>query len=203
MTHVSRPPARQHTDAAETSIVSIETLRHVVETHKSGISEHELFKILAGIEAIPQFNADTDSITLFRAHFLLFHQLYRLRDQLLESQHAILMISPLKIQLIAYAPGHPAISEYDPLYRFYINLDNLRSLGKQELDHMLGKFWARLAGGDERKRALAELGLADPVDDDTILKTYRQLAMTLHPDRGGEKAAFQAISEAMLHLRKG
>lgn len=203
MADTPHPSLLGTTDAFPRVLASLDTLQHVVETHSNGVSEHTLFKLLADAGAMPEFSADTEPLTLFRVHFQLFHQLYRLRERLLESQAAILLISPIKIRLIPYSSGHPALSLHDPLYSYYMNLENLHNMDTRQLDHMVGEFWARLAGGDERKRALAELGLVDPVNDDTIRKAYRKLAMTLHPDRGGEKIAFQAINEAMLQLKKG
>jgi DnaJ-domain-containing protein 1 len=46
------------------------------------------------------------------------------------------------------------------------------------------------AGRNSRRRAaLAELGLQDPVDDATIKRRYRRLAMRHHPDQGRRRRA--------------
>ncbi len=50
---------------------------------------------------------------------------------------------------------------------------------------------------DERRDALAELELTDPVDWRAIKSQHRQLAMRHHPDRGGDEARLQAINAAM------
>ena len=44
------------------------------------------------------------------------------------------------------------------------------------------------------------LGLPDSASADEIKATYRRLAMKHHPDRGGDNATFQAISEAYREL---
>jgi len=43
---------------------------------------------------------------------------------------------------------------------------------------------------------LKVLGLTPPVDRDLIKRKYRQLAMTNHPDMGGDAARFMAIEGA-------
>ena len=62
---------------------------------------------------------------------------------------------------------------------------------------MIASFWRRLGRFDKREEALAELGLQDPVDDQTIKMTWRRLAMEYHPDRGGDNERLQAINAAV------
>ncbi len=70
------------------------------------------------------------------------------------------------------------------------------------LADLVGAFWARLGRRERRAEALAQLGLADPVDDDTVKRAYRRLAMEHHPDRGGDKERLQAINAAARLLLK-
>ena len=70
---------------------------------------------------------------------------------------------------------------------------------------MLSSFYRHLSGYEKREWALTQLGLEDPVDDDTIRTTYRRLAMKHHPDRGGDHDKVQIINEAarvLLRLTK-
>ena len=133
---------------------------------------------------------------LFRAHFQLFHALYRLRDQLWQTQAAHLEINTLKIRLWPYQQGTTALSTPDALRDYYLDLTNLETTSEEDVCELIASFWTRLQRRDQRADALAELGLLDPVDDETIKKTYRRLAMEHHPDRGGDKKRLQAINVA-------
>ena len=68
------------------------------------------------------------------------------------------------------------------------------------VDALLAAFWVRFQRRDQRAAALMELGLSDPVDDATIKRTYRQLVMRHHPDRGGETERLQVINAALRAL---
>lgn len=85
----------------------------------------------------------------------------------------------------------------DPLRAYYLDLTHLEKTGKQEVLQLLDAFWQRYTRHDRRAEALAELGLADPVDYLEIKRSYRELAMEHHPDRGGEMEKLQAINAAM------
>jgi len=171
----------------------------MLEGAPAGMSEHQLLKRLqaAGHKGFPE-GLFLDSLSLFRAHFLLFHCLYRLRDRLLESGRYRLEIHPLCIQLRPYAlAGGNELGEHDPLRAYYLELDHLHHTTAQQVEEMLGAFWARLYANQRRHQALAVLELADPVDEATIKQRYRRLAMEHHPDRGGDTQAFQSLQEAM------
>ena len=59
-------------------------------------SEYALLKILQQDERLgPLLSTSVgDSFALYRAHFLLFHALYQLADELALSQQALLEVSP-------------------------------------------------------------------------------------------------------------
>ena len=142
-----------------------------------------------------------DLLGLFRAHFLLFHSLYRLRDELWHDQLGHLDIGPLTITLLPYNPTDAGLMQPDPLRSYYLDLTELEQTNDLQVAEMIASFWNRLANPDQRQQALAELGLQDPVDDATIRQRYRQLAMQHHPDRGGDTAQFQSLGEAMSQLK--
>lgn len=176
----------------------VEALHAILRANPDGLSEHELIGKLARDN--PAFGPDAfaDELTLFQCHFILFHHLYRLRDELWNKGEGDLAIHCLKIEL------HPCLKEsgpfpaaHDPLRDYYLDLTNLESTGKQEVLKMLDTFWLRFARLDRRAEALAALGLADPVDDLDIKRRYRELAMEHHPDRGGEMKKLQEINAAM------
>ena len=65
---------------------------------------------------------------------------------------------------------------------------------------MLASFWNKVNHYDNREAALAELGLKDPIDDESIKQEYRRLAMQHHPDRGGDTDKLQKINDALALL---
>ncbi len=177
-------------------------ITEILRDHPQGLSEYELLRCLDGGD-LPEFNAPSfhDSADLFRLHFLLFHTLYRLREQL-AGEYA-LDISPLKINLRPHTAGPTrALAEPDPLREYYLDLSHLQQTTDAEIDSMLGQFWQRLGAGNERRQALQVLQLSDPVDYATIKRRYRELAMRYHPDRGGDHATLQTINLAMAVLER-
>jgi len=143
----------------------------------------------------------TDNLDLFRAHFGLFHILYKMRDDLLDRQEGHLVIHPLQVELLDYSPAPESIDNHDPLRDYYLDESNLGETSLGDVDSMLESLWQRLDRDVHRVDALTALGLEDPVDDATIQRRYRELAREHHPDRGGSKERFQAINAAMDRLR--
>lgn len=161
----------------------------------AGIEEHALLKALARDGLLP--DPFTDSRGLFRAHFLLFHCLYRLRDRLRAEHAAELAIDPLCLRLQPYRRAEPGLAAQDRLRDYYLDLTQLESTTEGDVLALLAAFYAGLRTPDRRARALAELGLADPVSDTQIKRAYRRLVMTHHPDRGGDAARLQDLNAAM------
>ena len=163
-----------------------------------GLSEHELLKQLTGdYNSGIWSEAFSNCHTLFKAHFLLFHILYQLRNRLLEQKLGCLEISPLKIRLLPYREGAESLDGYDALIEYYLDFSNLENTSAREVDEMLAGFYIRLGNKDKRQEALQVLGLQDPVDDHTIKRQYRRLAMEHHPDRGGDTELLQEINSAV------
>ena len=180
------PPALQH------------TVLELLEAHPAGISELELLKALGERGIVPFADLDFhDPVVLFRAHFLLFHVLYRLDTQLVHERGLGVAISPLNIALRSIPGGDgQAVDGHDPLRDYYADLNNLHETGGADVQRMLDDFWSGRVRQGKREQALSVLGLEDPVDDATIRRTYRRLAMEHHPDRGGEHERLQVINEA-------
>ena len=181
-----------------------EKLLQVLRTHPAGISEYDLIKWL---EADGQAGFDKDclrtSLSLFQTHFLLFHSLHLLRDECCTHGNERLDINPLCIQLgpLTQNPASP-IGQHDPLHAYYLDLSNLENTRDEDVEALLTQFWQRFIGNDERRLALNELGLQDPVDWPAIKAQHRRLAMQHHPDRGGDEARLQAINAAMDRLAR-
>ncbi len=180
-----------------------QAIRELLARHPDGISEYELIKALRAAGFFPFLpRPPAPPEMLFRAHFLLFHVLYRLRDQARAQEERELEIDPLRIRWISYRPGDSAVTVPDRLRAYYLEPANLENTTKQEVEKLLASFWVRSRQRAGRADALAELGLSDPVDDATIKRHYRRLAMRHHPDRGGDSARLQAINRAVDLLLK-
>jgi hypothetical protein len=159
-------------------------------------------------------NSQQSNLDLFQAHFALFHVLYRLKLRYHTAQSHQLEIGPLCIKLHPWTPTHSttlnslsptrvneqAVAEADPLASYYLNLENLFDTDADDIENLLNRFFRGLLGPDYRTDALATLGLSDPVDNKTIKKRYRELAMRHHPDRGGDTETLQAINQAFTQL---
>ena len=171
----------------------------VLRAHPGGISEYELIKALEKDDA-ETFGSERlrDNLSLFQTHFFLFHHLYQLREDLLQSGEYCLEINALRIQLLPTKDENSsALGEHDPLRDYYLQIENLENTHAEEVDMLLSKFWLRFVRNDERHAALTELELSDPVDWATIKSQHRRLAMQHHPDRGGDEQRLQAINAAM------
>ncbi|TBW59167.1 molecular chaperone DnaJ [Marinobacter halodurans] len=142
---------------------------------------------------------------IYPAHFLVFHCLYRLRDDLGPAgEH--LHISPLDIHL---TPGHIASNEalpgdQDQLRLFYLDLSQY-DLSETAVQQMLDDFWAgRTPTTDSGalNEAARVLGFETLPDDFTLIRqAYRRQAMQAHPDRGGTKEEVQTLNAAFHTLR--
>jgi hypothetical protein len=179
-------------------------LLEILRAHPLGLSEYELFNILAESgESDFDRKAWQSEHALFCQHFLLFHALYRLRDLLHEQQQACLEISALRIRLSEWQDSKQCLpSEADPLREFYLDITQLEKISADDVQQMLGDFWLRFHKNECRREALAVLGLEDPVSDDDIKQRYRRLVMQHHPDRGGDDTTLQKINAAMSILTR-
>ncbi len=186
--------------AADDALESL--LLELLTASPSGLGEHEL---IARVRQTGRTRAllceIKDNLTLFQAHFLLFHALYNLRETLWRQRRGHLEINPLKIRVLPYADGAAGLSERDPLRDYYMDRSNFETTTAEDVDRLLKAFWSKLYHSSHRKEALEVLGLEDPVDDATIKECYRRLAMRHHPDRGGDKQRLQIINAAMMSLK--
>ena len=168
-----------------------------------GCSEHDLISWLKAPEqAYFDANALSDSQMLFRTHFLVMHCLYRLREQWLGDEHCWLEISPLSINKLLLTDGASgsAMTGTDSLAAYYLNLEEL-STSQEDVDVMLQNFWQKLLLPQSQPDDLATLELDESADEKTIRTQYRRLAMTHHPDKGGDSERFQRITAAYQRLR--
>jgi hypothetical protein len=183
-------------------------LTQILVAEAQGLSEYALFGELAkrGVQGFSSTVHD-DNLSLFRAHFLLFHVLYELRETLWRQHGAELNICCLKIVL---RPGQHNLDHgsdatpvpFDVLRAYYGDLNNLANTSGDDVESMLADFWNAMSMLGKRDEALAVLGLDTAANDDDIKHRYRQLALQHHPDRGGDQERLQAINIAMDKLKR-
>lgn len=175
-----------------------------MQQHQEGLGEYELLKLLQTEcpELFPE-QIFHDSHDLFKAHFLLFHVLYRLDDELRRCSGYCVEIDVLNIRLHAQSAKDVAVpAKRDSMREYYSDLGNLQQTSAKDVDNLLTAFWVKYYANERRTEALTVLGLCDPVEMDVITRRYRELAMEYHPDRGGEQKQFQKLQEAMSVLRR-
>jgi hypothetical protein len=182
-------------------------LESILKTHPDGMTEYQLLNLLSD-EGVPAFEdrPAEDTLNLFRRHFLLFHCLYRLRDQLLLSESLWLEIHCLKIVLHSAADGkgETYLQEKDHLRAYYLDMTHFEETDRDDVEAMLFGFWQRYSATEQRDAALEVLGLNAEASQTVIKQRYRELALEHHPDRGGEAQTFSAIADAaQLLLRSG
>lgn len=175
------------------------TLEALLKAHPQGLTEYQVLLHLAEIE-VPGFKDRPagDTLNLFRRHFLLFHCLYRLRDQLLADQQLWLEIHCLKIVLQPAMAKHGGrhVRPTDKLRAYYLDLKNFEDTDREDVENMLNGFWKGYHNDAFREDALSVLGLQEGACRLTIKQRYRELALQHHPDRGGEPETFQRIAKA-------
>lgn len=180
----------------------------ILRQHPDGLSEYELLRALERTDQAAFARAPFDNnLALFHAHFLLFNALYRLADRLAATGAAWLEIDVLCIMLRSGAAGGSsqpqALARPDPLRAYYLDIHQLATTDAQQVADWLGDFWMRYFSLESRAAALAVLGLADPVDAQVVRRRYRELAMRLHPDRGGDAESFSRLMSARQLLERG
>ena len=175
-------------------------LLDILKSNPDGIGEYDLIQQLRDqdlFELDPDELLSSDSLVMFRIHFIVFHALYRLRNNVRGQQVFEIDLNPVRIRLLSYAENESALAEYDAVYDYYMDTGNLQNTNTEDVDEMLSRFWLRLDNTERRAEALNELGLEDPVSNEEIQKQYRRLAMKHHPDRGGEREKLQRINSAV------
>lgn len=180
------------------------TLLKLVKSHPKGIKEYDLLKLLQGLQPQQQ-HCLFDNLALFQQHFLLFHALYKLSDQLRAEQAGYIIIEALNIQwlpqsVIAQRPT--SLVNSDPLREYYLDINHLHNTSAEDVEHLLASFWVKMSDDSEKQTALALFELSEPCDLAMIKKRYRQLLAMHHPDKGGSVATAQSLNEAMAVLKR-
>ncbi len=178
-------------------------IEDILSLQEDGISEYELMRWLGreGHESYKQSFLQ-DNLALFRAHFILFHALYRLRDRLWEETSGFLEISAVKIIRYPYQASEDGLQPADDLREYYLDIRNLTDTTETDVDDMLRSFWEKYLTADDRVEALKTLELQEPVGYAEIKERYRERALEHHPDRGGSEETIKEINHAMSVLER-
>ncbi|TVP87619.1 MAG: molecular chaperone DnaJ [Pseudomonadaceae bacterium] len=184
----------------------VDHLHALLQAHPQGIDEYALIKQLAADFPDSPFavpGALREPLALFQLHFLLFHQLYRLADQVAEHGQQ-LDIHALSIRLGPRLSGQEGLLREDPLRTYYLDWAQWMETNAADVERLLGDFFGGRSSvpAAEHAAALALFELAEPLTAPDIKRRYRQLLSQHHPDRGGSTATAQAINDAFLILQR-
>lgn len=192
-------------------------LQQILNTFQSkftaGISEFELITLLKQ-PPYSLFDEDAlrDPLVLFQTHFVLFHSLYRLRNQWREQKVGELDIRATQIKLDSVLSLDAGLQVADPLADYYLDWTNVSATDQAAVNDLLNSFWQKIAGVNVNHYFSQE------VLNDAILtlqitsieglslvqlkQQYRKLQHATHPDKGGSVEGSQRVLQAYTTLYK-
>jgi hypothetical protein len=174
------------------------------------ISEYRLMRFLSE-EGFPEFKPDLDPLIMFRAHFLLFHLLYRLQDRWLFESRGWLSIhtTDINLQEMQCVPNsvensRQELLEDDPLKSYYLDYSEFLNTQEDDVLSLLDDFWRKMAGSpihaigpEDRLKAQQRLGLeGQTLSLQSVKLQFRSLCQLHHPDKGGDPQVFRQICDA-------
>lgn len=175
-------------------------LYRILRQHPAGLSEYALLQHLRGAGPLQGL----EEVELFRIHFLLFHHLHRLRQELERQRLGTVEIHCLNIRLQPIYGHHPNPDQLplapDPVAAYYLDAEHLATTGEQ-VYALLQWFWKRYRVHDRREAALAELELGPAATAGEVSRRFHRLARRHHPDQGGDPERFRRLVEAVEVLR--
>jgi hypothetical protein len=179
-------------------------LLRLLRNNVQGLSEYELIQAIKEdifVEDVADLFRDTHK--LFTVHFIIFHNLYRLRQELSETRTGHLQISPLNICIIPYTENDGRqLADPDPLCDYYLDVANLHDTTQQDVDDLLKSFWQYFMNSGDKQSAMDILEIDEPFDNHSLTQQYRKMVMRHHPDRGGDKTKLQEINNALQVLKR-
>jgi len=171
----------------------------VLREQPTGMSEYELMQGLVEHEAFKSVDDDSQ-LGLFQKHFMIMNALYELQQQLWQDEQLYLEISALQIQIFTSSESSNnvdiALSETNKLSEYYRDWQNLENTDEEQVLELLGSFWQKFAATDKQEAAFEVLELEPNAARQEITESYRRLAATHHPDKGGDKEMFIKIRQA-------
>lgn len=177
----------------------------LLRTHPEGMSELAMLRALQQLPWQLFGSIDFSSpAALYPAHFLLFHSLYRRREELAIEGRETIDINALSIRIRGMEDtDDQQAGHHDALHAFYRDPAN-HELAESTINRMLDDFWQGITrpADDELEYACRTLAIdAPPPDLGTARAAFRRLAMRHHPDRGGTNEELQALNRAMATVR--
>jgi len=164
-----------------------------------GLSEYEIMQYFAEHEIFQDLSEETQ-LVLFQKHFIIMNALYELQYQLWQDEQVYLDVSPLNIQMVFVenneAGNALAISESKKLSEYYRDWKNFKNTNEADVNKLLSNFWQHFVSTDERNAAYDMLEISPDAAKEQIIESYRRLAATHHPDKGGDKEMFIRIRQA-------
>jgi len=188
-----------------------ESIRLLLETSEKAVSEYTIIQHL-NEQGWALSLAAADASQLFKTHFLVYHALYQLQVEYWQEQQRLLDITALKIGFIDHhhssnstsLPAGESVSyeNHQALRAYYLDLSQLEQATTASVDELLTQFWSRFVASDDQVKALSLFDLPANTDSKTVKQRYRSLAMSHHPDRGGDSEYFKQINWAFGVLQK-
>lgn len=188
-----------HTELQADLVAALEAF---LLSRQGEISEQELLHQLKAFFPEPRSLA-VDSL-LFQQHFILYHHLFVLQAQWQQEQVALLHIGFAKVVVytVTSLPDNALAlwREQQDKAAYYLDWQNMRAMTGDKLQAVLDEFWKKLALYQQNKTldtsALQQKWqLVQPYSVAQLKKNYRQQALRLHPDKGGDAAAFQLLQQ--------
>ncbi|WP_049722011.1 DNA-J related domain-containing protein [Gilvimarinus polysaccharolyticus] len=170
-------------------------------------SEQSLIKLLVAQELLPK-DYSANPLLLFQTHFALFNALYLWRDELLtQGLDLDIGLLDVRVRTLEQATEQAVGGAREANLRdYYLDWSHYHAATQSSVEGLLNDFWRQAASvqvnSDDRARALAIMSLEAPVTLQEVKLRYRRLAMTAHPDRGGDAQQQQDINWAMALLRR-
>lgn len=185
----------------------IEVVGDVLLAQKGPLKEFELIQLLQEPPySVIDKTALRSELSLFRTHFLVFHALYRLRDQWREEGLFDVHIDALHIQLLPLQASSKDAEQFpdrdDKLRRYYLDWDEFSATTEADVSALLNSFWQGMAGQpllseEQREIALERLELTSmPESKAELRRSYLRLVHRYHPDKGGTEQQVNAVIEA-------
>ncbi|MGM0541994.1 MAG: DNA-J related domain-containing protein [Pseudomonadota bacterium] len=180
------------------------------------ISEYQLMRYLAE-EGLSEFKPDLDPLIMFRAHFLLFHLLYRLQERWFFESRGWLNIHTTDIHLLEmeFVPSsvkgaRQELVQNDPVKSYYLDYSEFLNTQEEDVLSLLDDFWRKMQGhpihsiGQEaRSQAQQTLGLeGQTLSLQSVKLQFRSMSQQHHPDKGGDPQIFRQICDAKEVLLK-
>ncbi|EGM78624.1 DnaJ-class molecular chaperone with C-terminal Zn finger domain protein [Rheinheimera sp. A13L] len=188
-----------HTELQDDLVTALEAF---LLSRQGEISEQELLHQLKAFFPEPRSLA-VDSL-LFQQHFILYHHLFVLQAQWQQEQVALLHIGYAKVivyTVTALPDNAMALwQEQQDKAAYYLDWQNMRAMTDDKLQTVLDEFWKKLALYQQNKTLDTAVlqkkwQLVRPYSVAQLKKNYRQQALRLHPDKGGDAAAFQLLQQ--------